>query len=61
MKYFKFGGVKSRIKEWEGWVGDGIGMCIWKCWKGVGRGYGNVKKVIGDERGVGMGGFCGKK
>ena len=33
LNYFKFAGLKSRIKEWDGWLRHRIRMCIWKQWK----------------------------
>ena len=48
LNYFKFAGLKSRIKEWDGWLRHRIRMCIWKSWKRVRTRYRNLKKLIPD-------------
>ena len=58
---FKFAGLKSRIKEWDGWLRHRIRMCIWKSWKRVRTRYRNLKKLIPDESRVRMAAFCRKK
>ena len=50
LNYFKFAGLKSRIKEWDGWLRHRIRMCIWKSWKRVRTRYRNLKKLIPDCR-----------
>ena len=61
LNYFKFAGLKSRIKEWDGWLRHRIRMCIWKSWKRVRTRYRNLKKLIPDESRVRMAAFCRKK
>ncbi len=52
LNYFKFAGLKSRIKEWDGWLRHRIRMCIWKSWKRVRTRYRNLKKVLFPMRAV---------
>ena len=54
LNYFKFAGLKSRIKEWDGWLRHRIRMCIWKSWKRVRTRYRNLEKLIPDESRVRM-------
>ncbi|WP_289772022.1 group II intron maturase-specific domain-containing protein [Bacteroides acidifaciens] len=61
LNYFKFAGLKGRIKEWDGWLRHRIRMCIWKSWKRVRTRYRNLKKLIPDENRVRMAAFCRKK
>ena len=61
LNYFKFAGLKSRIKEWDGWLRHRIRMCIWKSWKRVRTRYRNLKKLIPDESRVRMAAFCRMK
>lgn len=61
LNYFKLAGLKSRIKEWDGWLRRRIRMCIWKSWKRVRTRYRNLKKLIPDENRVRMAAFCRKK
>ena len=61
LNYFKLAGLKSRIKEWDGWLRHRIRMCIWKSWKRVRTRYRNLKKLIPDGNRVRMAAFCRKK
>ena len=61
LNYFKFAGLKSRIKEWDGWLRHRIRMCIWRFWKRVRTRYRNLKKLIPDESRVRMAAFCRMK
>lgn len=61
LNYFKLAGLKSRIREWDGWLRHRIRMCIWKSWKRVRTRYRNLKKLIPDGNRVRMAAFCRKK
>lgn len=61
LNYFKLAGLRSRIKEWDGWLRRRIRMCIWKSWKRVRTRYRNLKKLVPDENRVRLAAFFRKK
>ena len=60
LNYFKLAGLRSRIKDWDGWLRRRIRMCIWKSWKRVRTRYRNLKKLVPDENRVRIAAFCRK-